>query len=123
LISGGGCGSLRRVPDELAVGDTGIDPQMLAGLLERYDQAVRTGITHNRLRDWHNGNHPGHALGCWLRDYREQVLLFTRGLTVDWTSNVSERGAKAAKQVQARSSDDRFDSLPLPVVDFQPAAH
>jgi transposase len=93
----------RAAGNARARGDTGIDPQMLASLLERYDQAVRTGITHNRLRDWHNGNHPGYALGCWLRDYREQVLLFTRDLTVDWTNNVSERGAKAAKRHQAVS--------------------
>jgi hypothetical protein len=50
----------RAAGNARARGGTGIDPQMLAGLLERYDQAVRTGITHNRLRDWHNGNHPGY---------------------------------------------------------------
>jgi len=32
---------------------------------------------HNRLRDWHDGNHPAYALACWLRDYKEQVFLFT----------------------------------------------
>jgi hypothetical protein len=26
------------------------------------------------LRDWHDGNHPGYALGAWLREYREQVF-------------------------------------------------
>ena len=40
----------------------------------------RLGIIHNRLRDWHDGNHPGYALGSWLRDYKEQVFLFTREL-------------------------------------------
>ena len=93
----------RAAGDARARGDTSIDPQVLAGLLERYDQAVRTGIIHNRLRDWHDGNHPGYALGAWLRDYREQVFLFTRDLAVDWTNNVSERGAKAAKRHQAVS--------------------
>ena len=63
----------------------------------------RYGITHNRLRDWHEGNHPGYALGCWLRDYKEQVFLFTRDFAVDWTNNVAERGAKAAKRHQAVS--------------------
>ena len=37
------------------------------------------------------------------RDYKEQVFLFTRDFTVDWTNNVSERGAKAAKRHQAVS--------------------
>ena len=50
-----------------------------------------------------SGNHPGYALGCWLRDYKEQVFLFTRDFAVDWTNNVSERGAKAAKRHQAVS--------------------
>jgi transposase len=86
-----------------ARGDTALDPQILESLRERYDQAVRTGIIHNRLRDWHDGNHPGYALGCWLRGYKEQVLLFTRNFAVDWTNNVSERGAKAAKRHQAVS--------------------
>ena len=59
--------------------------------------------SHNRLRDWDTGNHPGYALGCWLRDHKEQVLLSTRDSTVDWTNNVSERGAKAARRHQAVS--------------------
>ena len=86
-----------------ARGDTALDPDLLDGLRERYDQAVKSGIIHNRLRDWDTGNHPGYALGCWLRDHKEQVLLFTRDSTVDWTNNVSERGAKAARRHQAVS--------------------
>jgi hypothetical protein len=86
-----------------ARGSTALDPQVLQDLQERYDQAVSTGIIHNRLRDWHEGNHPGYALGCWLRDYKEQVFLFTRDFNVSWTNNVSERGAKAAKRHQAVS--------------------
>ena len=50
-----------------------LDEQLLAKLRERYDEAVAFGITHNRHRDWHDGNHPGYTLGCWLRDYKEQV--------------------------------------------------
>jgi transposase len=69
----------------------------------RYDTAVSTGIIHNRLRGWDTGNHPGYALGTWLRDYKEQVFLFTRQFAVSWTNNVSERGAKAAKRHQAVS--------------------
>jgi transposase len=86
-----------------ARGDTALDQQVPDDLLERYDQAVKSGMTHNRLRDWHDGNHPGYALGAWLRDYREQVFLFTRNFNVAWTNNVSERGAKAAKRHQAVS--------------------
>jgi transposase len=87
-----------------ARGSTTLDPQVLNSLRERYDTAVSAGIIHNRLRDWDGGgNHPGYALGCWLRGYKEQVLLFTRDFTVDWTNNVSERGAKAAKRHQAVS--------------------
>ena len=41
------------------------------------------------------------APGC--ASYREQVFLFTRNFAVDWTNNVSERGAKAAKRHQAVS--------------------
>jgi len=49
---------------------------------------VSAGIIHNRLQDWDTGNHPGYALGCWLRGYKEQVFLFTRDFAVGWTNNV-----------------------------------
>jgi transposase len=84
--------------------DTALDQQILDDLRERYDTAVTSGIIHNRLRDWDGGgNHPGYALGSWLRDYKEQVFLFTHVFAVSWTNNVSERGAKAAKRHQAVS--------------------
>ena len=87
-----------------ARGDTALDQQILDDLRERYDNAVASGIIHNRLRDWDGGgNHPGYALGTWLREYKEQVFLFTRVFAVSWTNNVSERGAKAAKRHQAVS--------------------
>ena len=35
-----------------ARGDTALDQEVLDGLLERYDNAAASGITHNRLRDW-----------------------------------------------------------------------
>jgi transposase len=93
----------RAVEDARARGSTELGPQVLDDLRERYDQAVKSGSIHNRLRDWHDGNHPGYALAAWLRDYREQVFLFTRNFAVSWTNNVSERGAKAAKRHQAVS--------------------
>ncbi|HET9972729.1 MAG TPA: transposase, partial [Streptosporangiaceae bacterium] len=86
-----------------ARGGTALDQKILDDLLGRYDTAAAFGRTHNRLRDWDTGNHPGYALGCWLEQYREQVFLFTRNFAVSWTNNVSERGAKAAKRHQAVS--------------------
>jgi hypothetical protein len=86
-----------------ARGDTAIDQEILDDLRERYDTAVSWGIIHSRLRAWDTGNHPGYAPGTWLRDYKEQVFLFTREFTVSWTNNVSERGAKAARRHQAVS--------------------
>ena len=87
-----------------ARGDTALDQQVLDDLRERYD-------TGRDIRDHpqpaaglgRGGNHPGYALGTWLRDYKEQVFLFTRNFAVSWTNNVSERGAKAAKRHQAVS--------------------
>jgi transposase len=79
------------------------DPQAIAGLRERYDEALSFGITCNRHRDWDKGNHPGYALGMWLRDYADQVWLFTSEPAVEWTNNVSEQGAKAAKRHQVVS--------------------
>jgi transposase len=96
-------GAHQAVEAARARGDTALDQQVLDDLRERYDTAVSSGIIHNRLRDWHDGNHPGYALGTWLRDYKEQVFLFTRNFAVSWTNNVSERGAKAAKRHQAAS--------------------
>ena len=94
----------RAVGDARARGSTALDPQVLDDLRERYDDAVKSGIIHNRLRDWDGGgNHPGYALAAWLRDYKEQVFLFARHFSVPFTNNVSERGAKAAKRHQAVS--------------------
>jgi transposase len=91
------------VEEARARGSTALDQQVLDDLLERYYTAAAFGRTHNRLRDWDTGNHPGYALGCWLQEYRKQVFLFTRSFAVSWTNNVSERGAKAAKRHQAVS--------------------
>jgi hypothetical protein len=91
------------VEDARARDGTALDQQVLDELRERYNTAVRSGRIHNRLRDWHEGNHPGYTLACWLEEYKEQVFLFTRDFAVDWTNNVSERGAKKAKRHQAVS--------------------
>ena len=73
----------QAVEDAPARGDPALDGQQLDKLRERYDEAVAFGITYNRHRDRHDGNHPGYALGCWLRDYKEQVFLFARDFMVD----------------------------------------
>jgi transposase len=84
----------RAVEDARARGSTALDPQVLDDLRGRYDNAVTSGMIHNRLRDWDTGNHPGYSLACWLRDYREQVLLFTRHFAVSWTNNEASAGPK-----------------------------
>ena len=93
----------QAVEQALARGDPALDTELLAKLRQRYDEAVAFGITHNRHRDWHDGNHPGYVLGCWLRDYKEQVWLFTKQFDVEWTNNCSEQAVKAAKRHQAVS--------------------
>jgi transposase len=77
----------QAVGDARARGSTALDGELLDKLRERYDTAAAFSITHNRLRDWHEGNHPGYALACWLRGYKEQVFLFTRDFAVDWTND------------------------------------
>jgi transposase len=85
-------------------GEVALDRTLLAGLRERYDQAVRTGIIHNRHRDWDGpGNHPAFVLATWLEAFTGQVWWFTTHFMVDWTSNAAERGVKPAKRHQAVS--------------------
>ena len=63
-------------------------PQVIADLRTRYDEAVSFGITDNRHRDCHDGNHPGYAPGSWLRGYADQVWLFTSEPAVEWTNDL-----------------------------------
>ena len=93
----------QAVEEARARGDTALDPEQLEKLRQRYDEAAAFGIIHNRLRDWHDGNHPGYALGCWLQEYTEQVWLFTREFAVEWTTNSAERAVKGPKRHQAVS--------------------
>jgi hypothetical protein len=93
-----------RAVEEARARDSPADTELLAKLRRRYDEAAASGIIHNRLRDWDGGgNHPGYALGCWLREHADQVWLFTREPAVDWTNNLCEQGAKTAKRHQAVS--------------------
>ena len=93
----------QAVEEARARGDTALDPEQLEKLRQRYDEAAAFGITHNRLRDWHDGNHPGYALGSWLQEYKEQVWLFTLQFAVEWTTNSAERAVKGPKRHQAVS--------------------
>jgi hypothetical protein len=93
----------QAVEEALARGDPALGAELPAKLRERYDDSVAFGITHNRHRDWDTGNHPGYALGCWLRDYKDQVWLFTTQFAVEWTNNCSEQAVKTAKRHQAVS--------------------
>ena len=98
----------QAVEDARSRGQPGRQPalgaDLLAGLRRRYDDAVAFGITHNRLRDWDgDGNHPGYALGCWLREHADQAWLFTTAFEVEWTSNSAERAVKGPKRHQAVS--------------------
>ena len=65
------------------------DPRVIKDLRARYDEAVSFGITHNRHRDWHDGNHPGYAPGSWLHGYAPQVWLFTSDSAVEWTNDLA----------------------------------
>ena len=80
-----------------------LDPQLLADLRKRYDQAVGWGITTNRHRDWPKGNHPGYNIAKRLHDKADQVWTFTRNLAVPWTNNASEQALKGPKRHQAVS--------------------
>jgi transposase len=77
-----------------------LDPQLLADLRKRDDDAVRWGITTNRHRDWAKGNHPGYNLATRLHDKADQVWTFTRNLAVPWTNNASEQALKSPKRHQ-----------------------
>ncbi|MGO9779402.1 MAG: hypothetical protein ACLPKE_32490 [Streptosporangiaceae bacterium] len=81
-----------------ARGHTALDRGQLEKLRQRYDEAGAFGIIHNRLRDWHDGNHPSYTRGCWPQEYKEQVWLFTRELAVEWTSDSAERAVKGPKR-------------------------
>jgi Transposase IS66 family len=100
----------QAVGEARARGSTALGQQDLDDLRERYDTAVTSGLLHNRLRDWHDGNHPGYALAGWLRAYKEQVFLFTRDFAVNWTNNISERGARP----RSAASQSRDTGTPSP---------
>jgi transposase len=92
------------VQDAAAAGQDALDPDLLAGLRKRYDEAVHWGEITNRHRDWDEGkNHPGYVLARRLKAKAGQVWLFTRNFAVPWTNNASEQAIKGPKRHQAVS--------------------
>lgn len=92
------------VQDAITAGQDALDPDLLASLRQRYDQAVHWGEITNRHRDWDDGkNHPGYVLARRLKAKAGQVWLFTCNFAVPWTNNASEQAIKGPKRHQAVS--------------------
>jgi len=95
---------------------TAVDPDRLAELRERYDQAVDTGIIHNRHRDWDGeGNHPAFVLATWLKTYAEQVWHFTGPLRcrLDLQRRRTRRQTRQATSSRFRVLADQPDPGPM----------
>jgi transposase len=80
-----------------ADGDGALDPDLLADLRERYDQAITWGILTNRDRDWRTGRHPGHTLAQRLQTRAAQVWRFTMDFAVPFTNNPCEQPQRMVK--------------------------
>ena len=74
-----------------------LDPDVLAGLRDRYDQAVAWGIMTNQHRDWPTGRHPGHTLATRLQTRAQQVWRFTVDFAVPFTNNPCEQPQRMVK--------------------------
>ncbi|MGH3627869.1 MAG: IS66 family transposase [Sciscionella sp.] len=101
-----------------AAGADHLDPELLTELRRRYDKAVAWGITTNRHRDWHKGNHPGYTLATRLKNKTEQVWLFARNFKIPWTNNASEQALRSPKRHQAvsgywRTTNTLRNDLPI----------
>ena len=57
------------------------------------------------------GNHPGYALACWLRDYKEQVFLFTRELRRELDE---QRQPSAARKPRSATRPSPATGTPWP---------
>lgn len=78
-------------------GEEALDADLLAGLHERYDTAVRWGILTNRDRDWPSGRHPGFTLARRLEVRKAQVWRFTVDFKVPFTNNPAEQPQRMVK--------------------------
>jgi hypothetical protein len=95
--------AIHEINTTRAADRTDPDAELLTRLRRRYDQGVAVGISTNRSRPWHTGNHPGLQLARRLKRKAHQVWLFTTRLDVPATNNGSEsaiRGFKLAAKVQ-----------------------
>jgi transposase len=77
------------------------DPEVLARLRARYDQAVAWGVMTNQHRDWPTGQHPGHTLAARLQTRAQQVWRFAVDFAVDFavpfTNNPCEQPQRMVK--------------------------
>jgi len=78
-------------------GAIAVDPDVLAGLRTRYDQAVAWGIATHQHRDWPTGRHPGHTLATRLPARAKQVWRFTVDFAVPFTNNPAEQPQRMVK--------------------------
>ena len=78
-------------------GATALDPDLLAGLRERYDKAVAWGIATNQHRDWPSGRHPGYTLARRLQTRAAHVWRFTIDFAVPFTNNPAEQPQRMVK--------------------------
>ena len=106
-----------RLAEEARDRDGPADAEQLAKLRERYDQAAAFGITHNRHRDWHDGNHPGYVLGCWLHEYATRSGCSPASLP--WTGRTTSPSKAPRPPSGARPSLATGPAHPRPLVPRQ----
>jgi hypothetical protein len=110
-VSAGWAGkAAARMSGRLRAG--GFDEAMAAALAAQ--DVLAAGETPVNVPD--KAPPPAPAEDAGEADPEEQVFLFTRDFAVDWTDNVSERGAEAAKRHQAVSGYWHSLAPPLPLV-------
>lgn len=80
-----------------AGGATGLDPDLLADLRERYNKAVAWGVATNQHRDWPSGRHPGYTLARRLQARAAHVWCFTADFAVPFTNNPAEQPQRMVK--------------------------
>jgi transposase len=99
----------KAVEEARTAGAGQVAPDLMADLRARYDKAVTWGITTNRHRDWHKGNHPGYTLAQRLKDKADQVWLFAKNFKIPWTNNASEVRHEVARDEWI----DRLEGRPM----------
>jgi transposase len=85
------------VAKAVADGAATLDPDLLAQLRGRYDDAMTWGVLTNRCRDWSGGIHPGYTLAKRLQVRATQVWRFTADFAVPFTNNPCEQPQRMVK--------------------------